>query len=723
MSGENLNDFNFSILIINIVLLIYLAIINFKKRDRFIANKLLVFGFLFQVVLYGIYIFQILYQEAFDLTILSRYFFSILMFLALIALIITQVFPRWEKRSSVLMIFVLLIPGLFLIGFTSLTDLIIFKSIFDLNISNVYGPFMPLYIIIFSLYIIWIYLSFLNKIKKYENEAFKPQALAFQAGLVVEFLLYLVFFIILPFAFDIHEYLSIGLFGGLLVNFTANYALSDEKHFNFIKFYKKLALWSVYIIILFLLSWSFIELTGIFNLINNNTLLFAGTVIMIMFFLFLYYLFIMIKNIILNKKNKNLEKIFNKISSNISRLSEIRKYKINWDLFFHKGIDLSCEMLNIEGAVFFLFNEETSAYEAVHNYNGKIQIDEIGINNEIILSLKKTRGVIEKSLIYTDDRLNMHRAALILFLRNHNIEYIFPVFSYKRELIALLLLGKSINNETYSSDFYYFLENLRNQLTGFLENFIFFEEIRKTQIKKRDMIVVRNVKKRIIPFNNNDIEGFRISTFYINNSEFGGDYFNTSGVFSDKAGIYIANTSDYGLESALLALQMNSVFHTQANMYESPEHFINIINKVLCSSRFTDKYATALFIIYNSSTREISFSNAAFNPVIIFDPKKDGFIEFDIEGIPVGIDIGFHYKNTILFAPSGGIGLCYSNGLSSAFDKSGNNYSVARIKEIIRLNKNDSPKVLIRKIYKDFKNFVLDSRLLNDVTVVVFKTA
>jgi sigma-B regulation protein RsbU (phosphoserine phosphatase) len=185
----------------------------------------------------------------------------------------------------------------------------------------------------------------------------------------------------------------------------------------------------------------------------------------------------------------------------------------------------------------------------------------------------------------------------------------------------------------------------------------------------------------------------------------------------------LANTSDIGVESAILALEMNSVFYSQAEMCESPERLINITNQVLCSSRFTDRYATALYIMYDTASREIVFSNAAFNPFIIFDPKNESFVEFDSEGIPIGIDIRFNYKHRTLIAPLNGIGFCYSQGLSAAFNKEGDNYSISRIKDIIKMNMKDTSISLVKKIYNDFEDFTQGSNLLNDVTLIVFKTS
>ena len=65
------------------------------------------------------------------------------------------------------------------------------------------------------------------------------------------------------------------------------------------------------------------------------------------------------------------------------------------------------------------------------------------------------------------------------------------------------------------------------------------------------------------------------------------------------------------------------------------------------------------------------------------------------------------------------IGLLYSDGITSATSGNGDNYTIGRIKDIVRLNKEDTPAVLIRKVYSDFKNFVQDTKLESDASLII----
>ncbi len=48
-------------------------------------------------------------------------------------------------------------------------------------------------------------------------------------------------------------------------------------------------------------------------------------------------------------------------------------------------------------------------------------------------------------------------------------------------------------------------------------------------------------------------------------------------------------------------------------------------------------------------------------------------------------------------------------------------YSVGRIKDIIRINKDESPARLVRRIVADLQNFAGDKPIPEDISLVVFR--
>jgi serine phosphatase RsbU (regulator of sigma subunit) len=714
-------NLDFTIISLEIGVGIYFAVINIFRRFRYPENLIFSLANISFSALLFVYLYQVIYYSEANLLNLTKYIFCLLIVVFMCVFVITQLFPRWEKRPGVPTILLLLVPGLVLMGLTFFTDYIIVNTIYNNGLINTYGSLVILFAVISGLYVLGMITIIRYKIEYSRNELFKGQLYIFLVGLIAGAFIPIVFFILMPFYINIKTYQNLGFVGTFSLQILINYSISGKRKIDFKNFYLKIFLWAIFIIILFAVAYFFLKEIIVSDIITSNVLLYAGSIVLPVLFFIIYRILRPASVKILNIKMKALKKLFDAVSREISELSDMRKQKMDWENFYRKGINSACDILGIETALFYLYNEELKIFELVHTYNTNLELNEINSDSDIINAFKES-NIIDKSLLYTDKRFQKTRETILKFFSDGNIEAGLSVLSYKKDLLGVIFLGGLTGKKNYTTNFISYLDNYRIQFGILLENSIFSEEIRKTQVVKRDKMVVKNIKSRIIPSTFNDLKGLSMSSLFINNSDFGGDIFDTVKIGPDRMGIFIANTLEAGVESSMLALQMSSVFHSQADMYESSEGILNVMNKVICTSRFTEKYATVFYMIYDAKTREIEFSNAAFNPMIIFESTEEKFSEFDAEGIPVGIDIGFNYKHRTISAFPESVGLCYSHGVSAAIDRNGNNYSISRIKDIIRINKNDPPTALARKIYDDIKGFTDGVELLNDITLMIFRT-
>ena len=495
-----------------------------------------------------------------------------------------------------------------------------------------------------------------------------------------------------------------------------------KKQINFAKFFLILFLWLIFTAVLFTVTYLFLNEILFSDKIKGYALRLSTSIVYSVLLLTIYKIQKTSINKILNKDNKELNDFKTRLSEIISGLQDIIKQNTNFDKIYEKGINTLCKSAGIDNAVLYLRNEELKIFEPVHLFNIDKKPAAIQTDNDIITAGKENL-IIDKILLIKDRTFKKVSDVFLDFLYDNNFELALPVFSGKNELMGMLFLGSFSENNEITENFIPLLDNYRTKFGILLENLTSSMKEEKLLASEGNKLIVKNIKNRIIPVKINTLADFTISSLFINNSDAGGDFFNSVKTRSDKLGIYLANTSDAGIESSLLALQMSSVFHAQADTHESPDGLLNIINRVICTSRLTEKYATAFYMIYNKQKKEIGFSNAAFNPLLLYSPKNQNFEEFDTEGIPVGIDPAFNYKHGTIETFPGCIGLCFSQGIFSAINNEGNNYSLNRIKDVVSMNKNDSPATLVKKIYEDIKFFTEGVKLLNDITLIMFKAA
>jgi sigma-B regulation protein RsbU (phosphoserine phosphatase) len=216
------------------------------------------------------------------------------------------------------------------------------------------------------------------------------------------------------------------------------------------------------------------------------------------------------------------------------------------------------------------------------------------------------------------------------------------------------------------------------------------------------------------------LNGFRISSFNINNSPYGGDYFDSVKTSESAVVLFMSDSSYSGIDSAIISLELYAVLHTPAKVLNSPDKILSTMNWVISTSRFTKKYASAYCVILSSSG-ELTYASASFNAMVIFNPRSDAFTACDTVGVPVGVDRTSKYELKSVRLVPGSTGIIYSDGLVSSINPNGEPYSFDRVKELLRDGKNKSPADLTRDIFNDLNGFTQSKKQINDVSVIIFK--
>ncbi len=286
--------------------------------------------------------------------------------------------------------------------------------------------------------------------------------------------------------------------------------------------------------------------------------------------------------------------------------------------------------------------------------------------------------------------------------------------------MAVLFLGHLPGEKPYSKSFISALELYRIQFQRQLDNRLTIEEVKTEQISEHDRIVTKSIKSKIVPKSLFQVPGIRISSFYINNSDQGGDYFDSVPVARDKIALFIADTSYAGIDSGILALELYSILHTQKKGKLGPDEILTTMNRIVASTEYSSKYAPACCITYETGG-DLLMANAAFNQLLMFSPEDHSFSEHSTEGVPVGVEP--NTRHTALHVPyrNGSIGVLYSDGFSSAINSRGEQYDLLRVRDIIYQQRKESPAFLARKVYSDFSEHIESVKQSNDVSFIIFK--
>ncbi len=706
-----------------LVLSLYYGSFNLFKRARFAVNRLFALLCLAVSLVYVMQMIKILGPTPEWNTLVNRGFWGLLLLVIQLSFHLAQIFPRWEKGTPLWIVLLTGIPGAALLGITVFTDLVIGDVTVQNYLQYKWGDLAYVYFSTLGLYYLGADGILLYKSKYLRNESFANQIFFLFTGYNIIVIFFVTLAIILPNLFSVHayKYVSLALSGSIFLAFV-NHAVADERNVDFRQYYIRKTYWLVILTLLTMPSYYFLVYARSLQGTGQNVPAVAVAIILFLYLFLFYRFFRPVIERFFRRGYLEFERNVNEFFKEITQLGDSEGQGQYWDLFFEKTIQNLEPRFGVTQAAFYLFNADERSYGYSYGYGGRMEIEDAGEESDLVGCLREYGRVIDISLFFTDDRLQGYRDKLLDILKNAEIRVLLPFFNPEKVMIGFLLLGRLKNRRQYSTDLLSVLEVYRIQFELSLSNSIMLEEVKATQVVKHDKMVITGVKKRLIPGELKSISGMRISSFYVNNSEHGGDYFDSHVLENRSLGIFMCDVADHGIDSALLLLQLYTVLHTQPEKYDSPEKMLNAMNWVLASSRFTDKYAQALYFTYSPAQGELRYSSAAFNPLTFYDPERENFIELDTKGIPIGIEKNFSYEVKSFKAGKSCVGFLYSDGVSSAVNEEGISYTPGRIKDIIRLNLEDTPAVLTRKIYSDFSAYTKGVKLQNDATLIVFKT-
>ncbi len=163
------------------------------------------------------------------------------------------------------------------------------------------------------------------------------------------------------------------------------------------------------------------------------------------------------------------------------------------------------------------------------------------------------------------------------------------------------------------------------------------ELLRKQEILDEDLKAAAGIQRSLLPQSIPETETLDMAWRFMPCDRIGGDIFNVVRLDEDHWGIYMLDVSGHGVPSALVSVSVSQMLHTQHNRlliktkkeapyYEIvlPSQVLNALDREYPIDRF-DKFFTISYIIIDTHSNRITYSNAAHPPPVLI--RRDGELE------------------------------------------------------------------------------------------------
>lgn len=593
------------------------------------------------------------------------------------------------------------------------TDIILLESGGDL----VYGAGYSVYCAFLILYFLATLAITGFKLMQHENRALRNDLMYICGGLAFFFGMFLFLSIYLP---STGKTVDAAAFGTLVsyssILIIMNYATINVKTVDLKKFYATAFSWMILFALLFIPTFLAIEYNSTEYLVEPIPPIGVALLLFAYLFLIFKYLRPRLESI----SQRGYRSLAARVDELFSQQAGGARDDAASEDHLRALVDGIAEKFNITSAHLYLSVNNDSRFSVTHATGSRIMDTQITLAGPLAEIIGRNPEVLYKPSIYSEEAFRPYREGVREYLERNHIEVILPFLNPEGQIIGFLTLGQLRNNRVYSKSLLEAFELYRIQFQQQLSNALLLERVRSSQVLEHDQMVVNSVKKRIMPHAMGQITSYRISSFYINNSPYGGDYFDSVPIGDDALALFMADSSYAGIDSALILLELYTVLHTPSKAADSPEKILGAMNWTVATSRFSSKYASAYCAILDP-TGILSYANAAFTPLIIFNPGDNSFTACDTVGVPVGVDRNSKYESKSVRLAPGSTAILCSDGLISSINPEGNTYGLDRLRNVLRTGRDKAPADIARLLYDDLTGFIRDKKQINDISAILFR--
>ena len=258
---------------------------------------------------------------------------------------------------------------------------------------------------------------------------------------------------------------------------------------------------------------------------------------------------------------------------------------------------------------------------------------------------------------------------------------------------------------------------------------VHYAGLRETIVEKQridlDLSVARRIQTALLPKKLPRVEGVEVAAFNYPALEIGGDYYDFIQVDDTHLGIAIADVSGKGIGGAIMMSVCRSVLRAHAPRHLSPATVLTLINDVLSQDVQEDMFVSMLYMVLNTSTRELVIARAGHERPILCSGGGAGFTIIDSPGIGVGLVDKETFDRvlqevTIRLQP-GDVVVAYTDGVTEAMNPQGEEWGLDNFLDAVRTAAEEGANSVLNNVRQRMERFVGSQAQYDDMTLLALR--
>jgi sigma-B regulation protein RsbU (phosphoserine phosphatase) len=267
------------------------------------------------------------------------------------------------------------------------------------------------------------------------------------------------------------------------------------------------------------------------------------------------------------------------------------------------------------------------------------------------------------------------------------------------------------------------------QLALVIDNARLTERMVAQERMRRELALAAEVQQRLLPSSPPQCVAMEIAGFCEPARGVGGDYYDFINFDNRQLGLAIADVAGKGMPAALLMSTVQATLRSLtarngSNGNSNPElsSIVSKLNRLLFNSTAGEHYVTFFYATFDQSTQLLTYVNAGHNPPLYLRAReKNEFRELTSGGLVAGAFEHTRYEQETVQMEADDLLFLYTDGLTEALNKDGEEFGASRIMETLKSIAQLSVDQIRDEVVRRVKEWCTGVALYDDLTFVVMK--
>ena len=207
---------------------------------------------------------------------------------------------------------------------------------------------------------------------------------------------------------------------------------------------------------------------------------------------------------------------------------------------------------------------------------------------------------------------------------------------------------------------------------------------------QHELEMARKIQLSILPREVPRVEGVEIAARYVPMTSVAGDFYDFIPVDEKRFGALVADVSGHGVPAALVASMLKIALAAQSPHASDPARVLAGLNQALCG-KFETHFVTAAYLFVDTEKGTIDYAGAGHPPLVLCGKSAGSARAVQQNGLFLGMFPHAKYSAVQVPIAPGDRCAVYTDGVSEARNRAGEEFGTERIRGLLEASARDSP--------------------------------